>query len=383
MIDGFREFVDGNATDIRGLKPIDDKIIEIDTREPFAPLPELLASPAFGIVPKGTGSSAELDKSPVTSGPYELTGRDGEVWHLRKTRSTPSPTPVDRIDLVRFASTPDSYGAFVDGKLDWSLVPADKVADATTTYGAGAVTPFTIEQFFGMNMGSPTFANEKFRQAIAKAVDRKALIDAAIPGRPVLNGAVPPGVPGVVDDACGAACQPDPDAARKLLAEAFPDGKVPPLEIATYDDPAQKQLAEGLRDQLKAVGIDASVAVKAVEEYAKYLVSGQQQLFALGWVGLYPDPDAYLAPLFLSSSLDNVTGYSSPDLDGALKEARGVSDRSARIGRYADMQRSVMAQLPIIPLAATNTNAVVAKRVQGYQGRLDGTFDIDSLELAG
>jgi len=45
------------------------------------------------------------------------------------------------------------------------------------------------------------------------------------------------------------------------------------------------------------------------------------------------------------------------------------------------MQRTVMEALPIIPLVSATTNAVVSRRVHGYAGRIDGTFDIDKLEL--
>ena len=124
------------------------------------------------------------------------------------------------------------------------------------------------------------------------------------------------------------------------------------------------------------------MAVKTVDEFPSFVVSGDQQVFGIGWVGLYPDPDAYLAPLFLSSSLDNVTGFSDPDLDGAIKQARGVSDRSSRIALYDDMQKKVMSKLPIIPVVASNTNALVSKRVSGYAGRIDGTFDVDKLQLS-
>ncbi|MBI2704054.1 MAG: ABC transporter substrate-binding protein [Actinobacteria bacterium] len=381
VIDGYREFLAGVTPDIRGIQAIDDGTVQIETREPFSPLAELLASPIFGIVPKDAGSTADFEKNLVTSGPYKISQRSDAIVRLEKSRDNPSPTAVDRIELVHFFTLDGSYKAFTDGKLDWTQVPQEKVAEAKSKFGDSAIKPFNAEQFFGINLGNAAYTNEKFRQAMLKAVDRSALVDKVLPGRTKLNGSVPPGVPGVVDDPCGAACVADPPTAKALLAEAFPDGNVPPVEIEVYDDPSQTAMAESLRQQWAAVGISATVAVKSVEEFPKFVVSGEQQVFGIGWVGLYPDPDAYLAPLFLSGSLDNLTNFSSPELDGGLKEARAIADREARIAKYADMQRLVMQQLPIIPIAAASTNAVVSKRVRGYAGRLDGTFDVDKLEL--
>lgn len=381
VIDGYREFLTGTTPEIRGIQAVDDSTLQIQTREPYAPLAELLASPIFGIVPKDAGPTADFEKNLVTSGPYKISQRTDAIVRLEKSNDNPSPTSVDKIELVHFFTLDGSYKAFTEGKLDWTQVPQDKVAEAKSKFGEGAIKPFNAEQFFGINLGNAAYANEKFRQAMLKAVDRSALVDQVLPGRAKLNGSVPPGVPGVVDDPCEAACVADPPTAKSLLAEAFPDGNIPPVEIEVYDDPTQKQMADSLKQQWAAVGINATVAVKSVEDFPKFVVSGQQQVFGIGWVGLYPDPDAYLAPLFLSGSLDNLTNFSSPDLDAGLKEARGISDRETRIAKYADMQRLVMKQLPIIPIAAATTNAVLSKRVSGYAGRVDGTFDVDKLEL--
>jgi oligopeptide transport system substrate-binding protein len=381
VIDGYLEYIAGNADDIRGLKVIDNQVLEIDTREPFSPLPELLASPNFGVLPKGTGTSDDFEHHIVTSGPYTVVDRSDSVVKLEKSKYSPSPAAIDKIDLVHFFDLPGSYQAFANGQVDWTLVPSEKITEAKTKFGGDAIKPFSAEQFFGINLADPKFADEKFRQAMLRGVNRQQLIAKALPDRPELKGSVPPGVPGGTDDACGIACSFDLDAAKSLLHEAFPDGNVPNVEIEVYNDEVQQALANELKDQWADVGIPATVVVKSVDEFPKFVVSGQQQVFGIGWVGLYPDPDAYLAPLFLSSSLDNVTGYSNPDLDGAIKSARGVSDRSSRIALYDDMQRQVMSKLPIIPVVASNTNALVSKRVKGYAGRIDGTFDVDKLEL--
>ena len=124
--------------------------------------------------------------------------------------------------------------------------PADSTVVATTPLGA--------EEFFGMNVANPNLTNPVFRQAIVKAIDRAALVTLAPPGLKPSSTVVPPGVPGAVDDPCGAACAFDAAAAKALVAQAFPGGGVPAVEVDTDDDPADVKLAGSVQASLVAVG---------------------------------------------------------------------------------------------------------------------------------
>jgi ABC-type transport system substrate-binding protein len=226
-----------------------------------------------------------------------------------------------------------SYDGFVAGQLDWSVVPNDRAEDAAQRFGADGFRPFDAELFYAFNLLDPVFADARFRQAIVKAIDRAAIVKAVYPGIADLqNGLVPAGVAGHVDDPCGDPCKFDPPAARALLAATFPDGNIPAFNLDYFTGTGEEAVAGTIATNLATVGINVTKRPKDPGgdpgQYDLFAVSGQQQLFRLGVIGMYPSPDAYLAPLFLSGSRDNATGFNSPAIDQLLQSvvAKRVRD---------------------------------------------------------
>ncbi len=377
VIDGAREYARGDAPGVSGIIVVTDKKLTITTREPFPQLPELLAAPSYGISSLAAFQRADITQFPVTSGPFRVIDRDVLA------KAPGSKAKLDRVELLRFPSQEQAYQAFKDGKVDWVIVPDSRADEAARELGDAAMAPFLGELFFGINLADPRFADVRFRQAIVKAVDRRALVGDTLRGRTFVDGVVPPGVPGFVEDTCGEPCAHGPDEARRLLAEAFPDGGVPTVEIAVEDTAAnpvpERALADEIATQLNAVGIPATVVARPLLEHRHLAVGGQLQIFYYGWFGMYPDPDAYLTPLFSSTSRDNVTGFNSPGVDAELAAARTLVAREERLERYAAIEKAVLAQVPLLPLAAFRTNAVIGRSVHGYMPRVDGTFVVEQV----
>ena len=104
-------------------------------------------------------------------------------------------------------------------------------------------------------------------------------------------------------------------------------------------------------------------------------------------MGVAPDPDAYLAPLFLSDSPDNVTGYKNPLVDLFIADARtgkpttSSGDPITPDARYHEVEQLVMSNVPIVPLAELQTRVVTSPAVGGYVPRIDGTFDIGVITI--
>lgn len=374
VIDGYGDVLSGNALDLRGVTTPDEHTVKVVTAEPFAQLPELLAAPSYGVVSKDAfeGSIPKV----ALSGSFTLTDRDATTAKLAKRPG--SAAKLDGIELIRYPSDAAAYEAFSAGQIDWVVVPPDKVADAAATYGDQAVKPFAADLFFGINTANPALADPRFRQAIVKAVDRDAVVKAALPGRLALSTVVPAGVPGAIGAAgCGDPCKYDPAAAKALLAQAFPDGKVPGVAIEIPQDPADVPMAQAVQAQLVAVGIPATISQLPFDQFRTLSVGGTQQIARRGWMGLYPDPDAYLAPLFFSSSQDNVNGVADSTIDGSIRQARATKDRDARLAAYGQIEKMVLAQAPVLPIAQYQTDVVVGRGVQDLAVRMDGTFVVD------
>jgi ABC-type transport system substrate-binding protein len=195
-----------------------------------------------------------------------------------------------------------------------------------------------------------------------------------------LRAIVPRDVSGFDPAACRDLCEYSPDAARALLAQAFPAGTtVPTVVLDGYEDPVQRAMLNSVQSQLQAVGITSEIRVRSFDEYRSFATSGQQAVFSFGWVGVAPMQDVYLASLFWSGSPDNVTGFRSPDVDALIRQARINGNAQERETLYRQVERQVLSQSAILPIAQLRTNQVVADRVHGWSTRLDGTFVVSEV----
>jgi peptide/nickel transport system substrate-binding protein/oligopeptide transport system substrate-binding protein len=319
----------------------------------------------------------------VGSGPFALqTADDGSVHLARAAGHTPA-AKLDRIDLVRFPDVAAAYQAFQDGHLEVAPVPPGRADEAAKRFGTRGMKPFLGLVFYAMNLKSPALSDVRLRNAIAAAIDRQRIVDDVYRHtvQPA-SGLVSDGVPGKVHDACGDRCRHDVDRARALVAEVFPQGGVPEVAIDHDDDATQMAVAKSIKADLDAAGIPAVLRPHAFADYGQFIVSGQQQLFRLGWIADYPSPDAFLFPLFSSTSPDNLTGLASREVDDILEAARKEADPAARDQLYREAEQKVLSQFVVVPVAQLQSRLVVAKRVQGFTLNPMGTFDGAAVTVA-
>ncbi len=377
-VSGYDDFVKGDTPNLPGLQVVDDRTFDVILDNPQAALPQLLANPAFGIVPREAVESTEegavpFGEAPVTSGPFSFSGGDATVARL--VRAGADTALLDGIDLFLYDDLSEAYDDFVAGDLDWTLLPATRSAAAAERFGTDGFAPFQAELFYGFNLKSPTFADPRFRRAVVAAVDRDAVVNAVFAGSAEpLEGVVPAGVRRGDAGPCEAVCGYDPDLARALLSEAFPGGGAPEVRIDYYEGPSEDAVAGILESSLEAVGIPVTRRPLPFEEYQSFAVSGDQELFRLGWIGTSPSPDAYLSPLFSTGSPDNATGFSDPVVQGLLDQAAATADAGDRLDQFAQAEQVILGHAPILPIAQFRTRAVVDDDVRGLELTVGGTF---------
>ena len=379
-VTGFTPFhTAGTAPGLAGVETPDAATVVVRLDRPFSSFPSVLGHPGFGIVSKAAVERLgdAFKQTPVGSGPFRRV--DSAVPGRLSLRRAPghSPEPrVDGIDFVDFKDADAAYAAFQGGSVDVAPVPPARANDAAKSFGRKGMSPYNGLVFYGMNLKSPDLADPRFRQAIALAIDRKKIVDEVYQGSvSVATGLVADGVPRRNGDACGDRCRFDPDRARALLAEAFPAGNIPEVAIDHDDDPTQAALAAVIKTDLDTVGIPSVLRPHPFADYGRFLVSGQQELFRLGWIADYPSPDGFLTPLFLSNSPDNLTGLASPEIDQKLTAARAEADPGKRLSLYLDAEQLVLDQYVVVPVAQLETRMVASSRVKGFGVDALGTFD--------
>jgi ABC-type transport system substrate-binding protein len=385
LVAGFKPFnVTGRAADLAGVTTPAPDVVRINLDAPHALLPAVLGNPVFGIVPRESAEavppSPAFARQPMGSGPFVIQSRtDAE---LRLVPVPDAKTDIKGIEVFLARDVASAYADFLRGGVDWAEAPTNQFEPVPDGMGEDGFRPYIGQLFYAFNLKNPKFADQRFRQAIVHAVDRDAIVR-VVYGSSVLtaSGLVASGVPGSQANPCAEVCRYDPERARALLKEAFGDRPPPEFAIDFDDNPTQAAVAEAMQANLRAVGINAGLRPHAYGDYLKFALSGRQEMFRLGWIGAYPHPDAFLTPLFTSGTTDNVSGFSSGEVDGLLRQARAEPDVGKRQAAYQQAENLVLAQVPVLPVAQFQTHAVTAPRVENLSLTIFGTFDASQVRL--
>jgi peptide/nickel transport system substrate-binding protein len=400
LVQGFRDYLDGRSPSVAGLRAPDDRTVEIRLDAPLAQLPLVLAAPAYGIVdvralaaigssapaagPTGTATPAQMAGLPLTGRWQVGTGGSGAAHLVRRAAPAPEAPPahLDGVDLHPYVDDEAAYDAFDGGHVDWAPVPHDRYGEAVRAHGDEAFAPFQAELLLGLRVDRAPLSDPRLRQAIAHALDRQAIVRTVYPDHASRLDTIVPVPLGGPGDRPAAGPGYDRAEARRLLAEAYPDGHVPTIHLDHEASAATTALMRVVAGSLRAVGIPTSVQPRSLDDYQRLLVSGQQQVFTLSWLGGYRSADAYLDPLLRSSSADNLLGLRDPEVDGALTAARSAPDAATMVRREHDAEDLALAQAVVIPLAQFRTEVVVAPTVLGLRQALDGTVDWAAVRLS-
>ncbi|WP_323958709.1 ABC transporter substrate-binding protein [Arthrobacter sp. JZ12] len=260
--------------------------------------------------------------------------------------------------------------ALLRGEIDgYDLVTVDNAAELARE---GQIIlqrdPYSV-LYLGMNQDFPGVDDVLFRQAVAHAIDKQALIE----GR-FLNGTSPaqqflPPKLGVSDEDI-TEYEYNPERAAELLAEAGYDGEPLPFHYPRnvsrpYLSSPEKVYAE-LSRQLTAAGFNIQpVPTEWSEGYLEAVQNDDDRAFhLLGWSGSYQDPDTFVGPLFAAYGEE----FAFRDAQLFSKVARAVTlpNGEERTAAYRDISDSIAADLPAVPLAFPISAAVVSPRVLTY-----------------
>lgn len=85
-------------------------------------------------------------------------------------------------------------------------------------------------------------------------------------------------------------------------------------------------------------------------------------LFVAIWTADYPDPDDFLRV----SRSDHWTGWQHVDYVALVEQARRDLDQAARLARYAQAERILAAEVPVLPLTYERDHLLLKPWVRRY-----------------
>lgn len=352
---------------VKSVEARDERTVVITLKKPLHVFTWLMAMPYTGVVAEdGSGSGAYWLKS----------WRKNHEMVFERNESYRDPVDIDEIRLPVVEDVATQWLMFLGGELDflgsvsrdnWDAVVGKdgKLLPQLQTKGMRLMSSSSLSVFYvGFNMKDPVVGpNRKLRQALNCAFDfpawKRFMNDRILP----CDGPLPPGIDGRLETPF--AYSYDEAKAKALLAEAGYSGGVDPktgrrlhLEIsvgrATQD---AREMVELMASFFDRVGIELEARYMTWDAFLTAVSEGRTQMFNLGWIGDYPDPENFLQ-LFYSKNV-------SPGSNHALY-VNPAFDRAYEALDWKTAQEIVREDCPWLFLYSPKVYSLVWDRVENY-----------------
>jgi oligopeptide transport system substrate-binding protein len=373
---GAKDVTRGRAEEISGVKVIDARTLQITIDEPKAYFLAKLTYPTAFVVDKQQveANPRNWTRKPNGTGPYKMAEwrlneriilEANEDYHL----GAPSVKRVLYVlaggsTLTQYENDELDVAGISVNDIERVLSPRDPL---NADYKSGDDLSVS---YIGFNVTQAPFDDPNVRRAFAMAIDREQIVRVVLKDMvDVANSFMMPGLPGYNADA--KLPDFDPEGARAALAaskykDAAGLGEITLTEIGGGANAgiATQAIIEMWRENL---GVDVSIAQSEAASFFDDLDRGRLQMFDIGWIMDYPDPEDIIDLLFYSTSRQNNTHYSNPDFDKMVEEARTETDPTKRLQLYQDAEQILIQDLPWIPLWFGREHFVVKPRVKGFE----------------
>jgi peptide/nickel transport system permease protein/peptide/nickel transport system substrate-binding protein len=364
--------------------------VTVKLNTPDSAMPAILSDRA-GMMVSPTAlkaaSAGNLNRTPVGTGAYTFVSwADGERIITKRNEKYWKPNRP-YMDGIEFAIIPElTTGArsVTAGQNDliYQLPPRQKmIVERSPNLKVVTGPTLYVFQIF-LNWGKPPFDDLRVRKAFNFAIDRESLVKASLAGLAEPAAMNLPKAHWAYDKSVAELYPYDVAKARQLLKEAgFKEGTV--VEIVGYPDQDSVQRQEILIEQLRKAGFGIKFLNSPVAEASAAFFSNEKRGSALlaAWTGR-PDPSQTYSLMFTNDAYFNAgRAPVPPELDVALKESRASEDTEVRRKAFAKVQRLVMENAFVAPLAFQFELVAMNKRVQGYRPNLLGKPKYDDVWL--
>lgn len=354
----------------------DDRTVVLHLSQPSVAILSSLNSNGAQVLPKHLYEGTDIlnnpyNNKPVGTGPfvfkewsrgnYIVLERNPEYWDKGKPY----------LDRVVFRVIPDAAArsaALEKGEVQWGVLSPVPLKDAerlaklpnlrVSTEGYEWLSPWLFADF---NVERGPLKDVKVRQALAQAIDRNAISKVVWFGfaKPAVSPI--PSTLAAFHDAGGIAYDYDPKKAEALLDAAGykrgPDGARFTLDIdyIPYGDD-YKRTAEYLKQALKRVGVEANVRSQDTAAFTRRVYGDRDFDISITWFAAFSDPQVGVNRAYWSGSIGknipwtNGSGYRNDKVDALISATQGEGDPAKRIQLFKDLQKTVLTDLPTLPL---------------------------------
>ena len=395
---GALDIYNGKATQLSGVKVLDPQTVAITITQPKAYWLATLTYSTGWVVCKAIAekrgtqplSAAEAEAG-AGSGAFKITRflPDQEVDMDANPQYWDGAPPIAGQVQKIILDAGTRHQEFVRGDLDLMRggQVGDVVADRRDPALKGSIKlwPRAGVTYFALNaLAYPPFKDPRVRTAFAYATDKQKIVTVGTAGLyPVAPDLLPKGIPG--GDSTYTGLPYDLAKAKALLAAAgYPNGRgLPPLEIYCQEkEPLSAKTADLLRQMYTDLGV--TVRIRQLEFGSLIAAENKNTVapgYVLGWYADYLDPQDFDSLLLTTTSPENHTGYSNPQVDALCAEADTTRDPARRAALYGQVTRIVGASPARIALYYGVDAELVSPRVHGLEDCLMGHLPYKHVSL--
>lgn len=371
-----------------------DYEITIQLSTPFAGFPSLLAFSGVTPVPPSAyeiGPGSFQPTSFIGTGPYKLGQIGADLVRLDVNEDYWGEAPANNgLDIQIFSSPANLFNAFRTNTVDIAYQTLDPdqisslVREAETNNWQVEEAGSTVINYLVLNQAMEPYDNPDVRKAIASLIDRPLLNERVFQGQAeplysILPTSFSEYEP-VFQEAYG---DGDAEKAQAFLESAgFSEANPLPLEIwyistSTTDGLAASTLEASIEQQVSGL---VDVTLQGVESATAFenLGDGIYPTFILNWYPDFYDVDTFIHPFLHCDEGSPETGctsgqtqaggsfYYSDRVIDLVNQQRLESDVDARQAIIAELQQSLIEDVPYVPLWQKKDYAFSQPSVDGF-----------------
>ncbi|MCB0728933.1 MAG: ABC transporter substrate-binding protein [Ignavibacteriae bacterium] len=394
-----RESRDSKLKDVSGYIVKDDTTFQIQLKKPFGPFIYYMCLGFAYIVPREAVEKYGKDffQNPVGTGPYIFVNWSPDLeLNLKKNpnywEKDEFGNQLPYVDEIKFRFLKDlsqQMLEFQNGNLDEcyripnesfkAIVTPEKTLTPEYSQFILQKNPSLSLQFYGFLTTGKIFNNEKVRQAFNYAIDREKILKFVLNGQGFMGaiyGIVPPPMPNY-DVKRIKGYTYDLNKAKQLMAEAgYPDGKGFPDAVLQINSGGDRniQLAESIQNMLKEIGVNMKMNIMQFAQHLDNIDAGRADLFRLGWIADYPDPENFLN-LYYGKNVPkdpkaispiNSTRFQNAEFDALFEKAIATTDQKARYELYYQAEQIATDKAPTLLIFYEEDYRLIQPYVKGF-----------------
>ena len=356
---GVTDKLEGTADEISGVKVVDDRTVEFTIDAPKSYFLAKLTYPTAYIVDQEqVNDDGTWLEEPNGTGPFKLATYDiGELIVLERNENYHlGPPHIETVQMI--LSGGSAMIMYENDEIHLTGVGLDdlpRLLDPNDPLNPQLHrSPQDFDVFYiGLNVAEPPFDDPKVRQALNYSIDLQSIAENVLDGRvSPATGVIPPGFPSYTENL--RSYQFNPDLARELMqdstyADALASGDFPRITLTisgSFGATVPTYLEVILEQWRQELGIEVDIQQTEWATFLQDVNDKKYQMFSLGWIADYPDPQNFLDVLLHSDSQSNHTNYSNPEVDRLLEEARTERDRTRRFELYNQVEQMIIDDAP-------------------------------------